>query len=149
MKSRHLVLVLAAVLVLPFESRIAAWDTSRDDMARRWRPNSRSFGWSESTRRNGQKSRASPRGTRETIVTETYLDAIDARPLHAWPSPIRRSHAFGPSKNPLTRYVGSTPVSAITVRFNRPASWSAFDSKSAEIVLLEEKLGAANADGKS
>lgn len=149
MKSRHLVLVLAAVLVLPFESRIAAWDTSRDDItameAELKKLRLERVDAAERTEKSCESA-----WNAGTIVTETYLDAIDALAVARFAvadSQESRVRALEEPVDTLRRIDASLRNHCEIQTYARELV--SLRLKSAEIVLLEEKLGAANADGKS
>jgi hypothetical protein len=148
MKNRAVVLVLAILFVLPLASRIIARDADRNDVAT-MQAELKKLRQEQVDAAVRTKKACESAWDAGTIVTETYLDAIealaDAR-LAAADSHEMRARALEEPVNTLRQMDAHLRDHCEIQAYARELV--SLRLKSAEIVLLEEKLRTAHADGK-
>ena len=145
MNYRSLVLILSCVAVLPFASQIVAWDAHRDDVA---------MLQAELKKLRQERVNAATQTIKScesawhagTIVTETYLEAIDSLAearLGAADSEESRLRALEERVNTLRRIETNLSNHCEIPDYAREVV--GLRLKSAEVSLVEEKLRAAKA----
>jgi len=139
-------LVLAVLFVLPFASRIVARDAARNDVAA-MQAELKKLRQEQVDAAVRTKKACESAWNAGTVVTETYLDAIDALAvprLAAADSQDTRVRALEEPVSTLRRMEAQLRNHCEIQDHAR--EFVSLRLKSAEIVLLEEKLHTANED---